>query len=601
VAAAALLVWCPEGVDASVRQDFERASGELPERVRRMDAVEYADERSLCRFWSAPHTPADHVQRCEEPPALLAFVGNPVVAEGPLNWPMLLTDCVERGPLALTRIWPAFCAFFRDGARDTLAIVADRAGLLHVYVRDGPRGSVWASTSAFALAALGAELDVDATVEWTTAGHFISGRTFFRGIRQLGCGEIVELRPRTSAKCTMWAPTPDGEATPAEYQQAVVTAVEAYSRRADGLFFELTGGLDSRLLLAARLRSGERTRTWTVGRRDDVEMRTIERLERVEAFEHLLLSPDAGLAVDLPALIDEMHGLADGEANALVYTSLLIAFRGLANLRRTSITGSNGELARAFYWRAIAGRRDTGHIRGVAINALLRKIFRESGTLRFAFRDDIRDPEAPVREAVIDFLRTSCFATPTAILDDFYLRTRMRRFAGRNISTTSLFCEQGVPYFAHSVVDTALDLPAAQKEDGRVVREAIMRLSPALASVPLGSGDPVPPLSLTHPTRATRRFAGLARKAIARYGGRYGRLLARAPEESMPWRQVAGHPRFREYVRDLLLVQDARVLGLFDRAALRGVVESSLETGHLSPLGIVLTIELTLRRFGLEP
>ena len=49
-----------------------------------------------------------------------------------------------------------------------------------------------------------------------------------------------------------------------------------------------------------------------------------------------------------------MHALADGEANALVYTSLLVAFRELAGIRRTSVTGSNGELARAFYWGAIA-------------------------------------------------------------------------------------------------------------------------------------------------------------------------------------------------------------------------------------------------------
>jgi hypothetical protein len=328
-------------------------------------------------------------------------------------------------------------------------------------------------------------------------------------------------------------------------------------------------------------------------------MRTVEKLREAATFEHLLVSPDAGFAAELPELIDEMHGLADGEANALVYTSLLVAFRELAGIRRTSVTGSNGELARAFYWRAIARGREESHVRGVMIDTLVRKIFRDSGGLRSVFRSDLPDPEAPVREAVTDFIRTSPLQTPSAILDDFYLRTRMRRFAGRNISTTNLFCAQGVPYFAPPVVDVILDLPAVQKQDGRVVRETIVDLSPQLAAVPLASGETVPPLSFAHPSRAARRGTGLGLKAMARYGGRWGRMLARAPVDSMPFRQVAEDTGFREYVGDLLLTRDTRSLCLFDREALRTFVESSLSGGSLSPLGIVLTIELTLRRFGL--
>jgi hypothetical protein len=235
----------------------------------------------------------------------------------------------------------------------------------------------------------------------------------------------------------------------------------------------------------------------------------------------------------------------------------------------------------------------------VATDTVVRKIFRESGGLRSMFRRDLPDPEAPVREAVTDFIRTSPLQRPSAILDDFYLRTRMRRFAGRNISTTSLFCAQGVPYFAPSVVDVILELPDAQKQDGRVVRETIVELSPRLAAVPLASGDPVPPLSIAHPSRAARRATGLGFKAMARYGGRYGRMLARAPVDSMPFRQVAADAGFRDYVGDLLLTNDTRCLGLFDREALRTFVHSSLESGSLSPLGLVLTIELTLRRFRL--
>lgn len=594
------MVWSDDGIGAALRESFDRVAAELPERVRQMDEFQHEDERCLLRLWSASHARPEHVQRVDRPSAMLAFVGNPtLVRESAASWPALLKDSLNRGAAALDAVWPPFCAFLHDLAADTLTIVADRSALQHLYLREDPRGTVWASTSAFSLASLGAEFDLEAATEWATAGHFITGRTFFRGVRQLGCGEVIHLRPGAAMTRANWVPTPHGEATATAYRETVEEAVGAYSQQEDGLFFELTGGIDSRLLLAARLRSGARTRTWTVGQRDDVEMRTVEKLRKAATFEHLLVSPDAGFAAELPELIDEMHGLADGEANALVYTSLLVAFRELAGIRRTSVTGSNGELARAFYWRAIARGRQESHVRGVMIDTLVRKIFRDSGGLRSVFRSDLPDPEAPVREAVTDFIRTSPLQTPSAILDDFYLRTRMRRFAGRNISTTNLFCAQGVPYFAPPVVDVILDLPAVQKQDGRVVRDTIVDLSPQLAAVPLASGETVPPLSFAHPSRAARRGTGLGLKAMARYGGRWGRMLARAPVDSMPFRQVAEDTGFREYVGDLLLTRDTRSLCLFDREALRTFVESSLRSGSLSPLGIVLTIELTLRRFGL--
>ena len=382
-------------------------ASEFPERVRQMDEVQHEDERCLLRLWTASHARPEHVQRVDRPPAMLAFVGNPtLVGESAASWPALLKDSLNRGAPALDAVWPPFCAFLRDLAADTLTIVADRSALQHLYIRQDPRGTVWASTSAFALASLGAEFDVEAATEWATAGHFITGRTFFRGVRELDCGEVVHLRPGAAMTRTTWVPTPRGETTATAYRETVEEAVGAYSQQEDGLFFELTGGIDSRLLLAARTRSGARTRTWTVGQSDDVEMRTIEKLRGAATFEHLLVSPDAGFPAELPELIDEMHALADGEANALVYTSLLVAFRELAGIRRTSVTGSNGELARAFYWGAIArGRRQESNVRGVVIDTLVQKIFRESGGVRSVFRPDLPDPEAPVRQATTDFIR----------------------------------------------------------------------------------------------------------------------------------------------------------------------------------------------------
>ena len=308
----------------------------------------------------------------------------------------------------------------------------------------------------------------------------------------------------------MWHPRPETDASESDFRSAVLDAVETYSADSDGLFFEVTGGLDTRLLLAARLRSAPTTRTWTIGQPDDVEMRTIRRLQDVVPFDHLLITPPDDIATELPSLIGEMHSLADGEANALAYTSLLVAFGGLEGIRRTSVTGSGGEIARGFDWRALA-RRGESQMRGISIDRLVRRVTRDSGQLKWSLRPGL-DATGGVTNTVAEFVQSSPFQTPQRILDDFYLRTRMRIFAGRNISTTGLFCLQGVPLFSHRVVDAALGLPPHEKRDSRAVRLAVAEFMPSLAGVPLASGDPVPTVVVRAPAATAAAVRGVGTK-----------------------------------------------------------------------------------------
>ena len=91
------MVWSDDGIGASLRESFDRAAAELPERVRQMDEFRHEDERCLLRLWSASHARPEHVQRVDEPSALLAFVGNPtLVGESDATWPALLKDSLNR-------------------------------------------------------------------------------------------------------------------------------------------------------------------------------------------------------------------------------------------------------------------------------------------------------------------------------------------------------------------------------------------------------------------------------------------------------------------------------------------------------------------------
>ena len=396
-----------------------------------------------------------------------------------------------------------------------------------------------------------------------------------------------------------WVPTPNGETSATAYRDAVEEAVGAYSVPEDGLFLELTGGVDSRLLLAARLRSGARTRTWTVGQPDDVEMRTIEKLKGAATFEHLLVSPDAGFATELPDLIAEMHALADGEANAIVYTSLLVAFRELAGIRRTSVTGSNGELARAFYsacdrtWTAREPhpRRSDRHVGAkdlpgerrtkVGVPSRLVRPGRARPRSGHGFHPDLSVPKpgCDPRRLLSPHAHAQ-ICRPEHQYDESFLRARgpvLRSFGSRCNSRSSGRPEAGRTRRARG--DRRSFTSTRRRSAG------VGRCSPAVvARAPLAGCA----------TRDGTRAQGGG--AIRRPLRKDGRSRSRGVNAISAGRGRHGVPGVR---RRPSADERTPSLGLFDREALRTFVQSSLQSGSLSPLGLVLTIELTLRRFGL--
>ena len=260
-----------------------------------------------------------------------------------------------------------------------------------------------------------------------------------------------------------------------------------------------------------------------------------------------------------------------------------------------SISGTGGEIARGFYYRALRGRRSSA--RAIAVERVVAKATRATGPARACLRQEVfrgLEPRRVAAELVREFATQSRAGSSHGILDDFYLRGRMQRFAGRNVTTTGLFCRQALPYLSNAFVDAALALPRNEKAGGRAVRRLLHEVSPELAAVPLDTGASARVRSLRHPTDILRDADALARK-MARRTPVARRAVARAPE-TVPWNAVRTSERFEEFVRDLLLSGDRATADLLSREQVQALVGSALGGASLYPLGLVLTLELTMRR-----
>jgi asparagine synthase (glutamine-hydrolysing) len=599
--ASLLLAWHPAGIAGDRLERFERVASAMPKRVREMAAYDHGSAHSRVRVWT--HRLALGAAPAVDPTsgAWLTAIGNPSRAdlaglEGDAVMARLLHDCRDSLDETLAGVSPPFGLVYSGGATAPIHVTVDRCGLQHLYLREEDDGTVWIGSSSLALGeALGATLDEGAVAEWLAAGHFVSQRTFAREVRKLAPGERLEFGAGRCVSKARWRPDGDPAATTdADYRSAFLDALDS-CHAAAGTAAELTGGLDSRLVLAGRVERDLPTLSWTLGQPGCDELRVVDRLRSVRGFEHLAVPLNGWLGQALPDLTASMHELADGEVNALEYAPLLVAFALLDRRRRISVSGSGGEIARAYYGAAAPRTAAPGG--QVNVDTLVHKLSGATAPLRGAMRADLfPDPAGPLKAAVEGFLDTSPGAGPGAMLDDFYLRARMQRFAGRNITTTGMYCRQALPFFDNRLVEVSFGLPMERKRQGRVVRDALAAWAPDLARVPLDSGVAVAPRSWRSPGAGARWATAMGRKALAVYGGRPGRRLAGSSHEVVPWAAARAEPTFRRFVRDMLPESGCRVHRVLEPGATNRLVEAGLAGGALYPLGLVLTLELTLRR-----
>jgi hypothetical protein len=568
-----------------------------------MSASDKADENVRVCVWSHEASRTAGFAEDEQTGSWLTLVGNPArsdlaALDGSELLEQVLRECVEKGAQALDSLSPPFVGIFYDGLRRQVNVVTDRCGLQHVYVMHERDRATWVSSSSLALAAsFSTTLDYGGIAEWLGSAHFLGQRTFFHEITKPACGEHLVLGRDQGTVRRRWVPSfePFVGNADSPFLNTFVESLRACVAQ-NGLSSELTGGIDSRLVLAGLLSLDVPFFAWTMGNPGSIELRTIERLRQTVPFEHRTIPiPADRLVARLPALVAEKHELGDAEENALEYSPLIMAFEELEGRRLVSLSGVPGELFRGFYFQVLKGRGQRA--RGIPIDALIRTVTRDSRDLHRVIRPELLpDPELPIRSAVEAFVSSSPASTPEGILEDFYLRVRMQRFAGRGTTTTGLFGRHGLPYFGNDLVAFALALPYEGKRKGVVIANGLAQLSPKLAEIPREWGIPIITPPLLRPDLRLRGQVVLARKGLARYGGRTGQAIARMPPEAIPWSAARSSRRFRDFVGDLLLSSTSRVAGVLEPSRTAGVVEQGLSGGSLFPLGLLLTFALTLER-----
>lgn len=442
----------------------------------------------------------------------------------------IVSAMMQSDPSSLTRLLPPFAAVTAGDHGATM--VADSMGFRHLFhsVADSEGPRLMSSSSLVAGKVAGAALDQTAVAVQSLLGWQLGQRTLFKGIRKLTPGAFAHLGP-DGMEITEPRPVVLEDITT---NDAVVQAAELLRTSLNNLLddhpeavLQLTGGMDSRLLLSAipeRRRRGIRAMTLDVPGTGDVAIaRLIAHRYGIQHEVHGLVEVQD---IDPEEAWDRC--VADAERLDAMADPLALAAQRVAERafdQGVRISGLGGEIARGFYY--IGRVRERSYSRADVERLASWRMFAneavEPGLLTDDFSAWAREvANLQVYEAMSDGGREWFRAA-----DELYVRHRMQRWAG---ATDFAVSDQRLvinPMLDPGFLDLAARLTPRDKAGSRFLAALQMELDPELGALRL-EGRPAPSLYANPPRLQPARDAFSLGKRVARKG------LQRLTRTSLP-------------------------------------------------------------------
>jgi asparagine synthase (glutamine-hydrolysing) len=441
--------------------------------------------------WRLLHSP--HI--IGGPESLLEQGDDLVAVAGTLTWDDLmgrpaLEALLEAASLPepdWSRLGGQFVALVRKGGRCFL--LADHFAMFQLFHdRDM---SLFSTSLLAALAALPrVSFNPQGVYELAFNVTPVGDETIFNELRTLGPDRIVELTPdgARSHALTKKLPGSVGEMPIGErlerHKERLAAVVRRHVRHfGDHVHCPLSGGLDSRLVLAALRSEGCRPRTYVYGGPNDGDVRIARLIGEAQGFEVEWLDKEAARRLspdEFPEQVERNFQEYDGLPNfgELFENGSNAAARDSRHEGGAlSASGGCGEIYRNFFYLPD---------RATSASAVARTFFarysRADATGEFDERAFLRNIEDKILDSL--GLAGTRGGLPRAVVEQVYPRVRCRSLFGREISLEGRYGAYLVPFLDQAVVAEAMTLPLGLKNAGRFEAMLLEAMDPELARLP---------------------------------------------------------------------------------------------------------------------
>jgi hypothetical protein len=504
---------------------------------------------------------ADLPYACERDGALALFAGRPFRWTGD-------AAADGRGPadarffLEPAEVWSAAIdgrfasASYRPGDDETLELATDPVGAYPLYEAQAA-GARWFSNSAAALRELTGEagLRLETVAGLVGGGWPLAGDPVWSAVTRVEPGAVVRLR-RGGEQRTQQLPAEDLARMPgagldpeaaAHRLTAATAALSDWPRRP--AVVPVTGGRDSRVILAAALSAGIPFEGVTGGAPGDPDVTVARRLCLEAGVRHSLLprDPHGDLWSDHRRAARIVRLTAGGTASLADAAGFPLGpGEGPLPLWQS---GQGGEVGRAYY--GPGDGLDAAGLTQRLYDAFTARRPHRREPLSAAGRDLV---EREIRAWVDSRLGSG--ARPADVPDLFYLERRMATWAAPTHGCVEYVRDTTSPLWSRRVLPDLLAAPAQERAGAPYHRAVLGLLAPRLAEIELAGGTrwDAAPSRLAHARALARKaVAETARRVRARRAGAGGAadpldpILADVREQVLDARE---HPAWAVLDRD---------------------------------------------------
>ena len=348
----------------------------------------------------------------------------------------------------------------------------------------------------------------------------------------------------------------------------VVSMLRVLSARFGPIECDLTGGRDSRVMVAALLAAGVPATYFTGGAPGSADVRIGTDIAHAFRLSHYV---DHNKAAVLPCWDDAVRLLIeqnDGLVNLWQVADCLFQDHPLARLP-VHLWGTGGEIARGFYYQ---------HVPGLS-TCQARDMMQAFPAALLGTDTALLTPQA--RQLALASVRDTCQGLlhegfePGDVPDAFYAYDRVRRWAGTNTRKMAQVCDLFTPFCTAPFLEAALAYPLADRIAGRLHVELIRATQPALLDFPFNK-----PAGAMPKRSAKRVVADTVREAapawllrILRDGAR--QLQRRKSQEENGPVQAEWVEAKRKSILDVCLSKHSSVLWDYvDRRSFQNIMSS---------------------------
>lgn len=511
---------------------------------------------------------------------------------------LVLMQYLLEGIDAIPEINGSVAVAIWDQENRKLTLVPDRFGLRPLYYTEVNGNFAFATEikSLLTLDFVPKNLDEEAILEFLAFEQLRNEHTFTKWIRKIPFGSVLtycQAKVQIEERWPLLYHPPEQELSEREYLEKFIwLGKKAVKKRLNNnqTIIGLSGGLDSRLLTALALEEKLPINTCTYGQKKSKDLVRGTRLANETRFDHisLILEKDY-LQKYAEQMVDRVDGLFSVlNCHGMIFTEIASQYPivAMANGLDQLLWSTRSHYRSSFNKKiSLADAVFAHENEGLIVKENWKKWYKEKWYEQFA--------TSVYEKFILDMERFQLDSIDDSI-DSFKLQLNMG-YVGAGLPMISQQMEFSEPFYDTNLMEFILGMPLYLRWNRKLVKMAIADLSPQLARL---DGGPLEKESQWE--KFSRKAQKFGKKSLVGIGYYHPTDIKPPSSTFSNMHQLLRSKENSLWLEQTLLQSQTLVGEMIRPKILKQLINEHIrgEKNHTSKLGVLLTVELSLRNIG---